>query len=82
MSIISASSGAGTGSGSSSTTYTSGFTSRPVITLANTEQAIVLPVGTKAFMLKNVGTVAVRYAYNAGDTATAYITMSPHSFSG
>ena len=74
-----------TGSSSSSgtnnpTEYTTGFTSRPVITLADTEQALSLPTGTKSFMLKNVGTVAIRYAYSAGGTTSSYITLAPNSY--
>jgi hypothetical protein len=59
--------------------FTTGVTSRPVITLADTEQTLSLPIGTKAFMLKNVGNVSVRYAYTSGGTASAYVTLAPHA---
>jgi hypothetical protein len=57
-----------------------GVTSRPTITLANTEESISLPTGTKAFMLKNVGSVEVRYSYAVGGTSSAYVTISPNAY--
>jgi len=70
-----------TGSGNNNDIiFSSGTTSRPVITAANTEQVLSLPIGTKAFMLKNVGTVSIRYAYTSGGTATSYVTLAPNAY--
>lgn len=44
-------------------------TLRVTITQANTEEAINLPTGTKAFLIQNVGARIVRYAYSENETA-------------
>jgi hypothetical protein len=50
------------------------------ISLANTEQSVVLPTGTRQFIIHNRGPGIVKYAYAAGTSGTTYFTLHKWSF--
>lgn len=52
---------------------------RYTIATANTEEEIILPTGTKAFRIHNVGVRNVLLAYSTGEIAGGnYITLPPY----
>jgi hypothetical protein len=45
--------------------------------VAGTEYSYALPASTKRFMLQNRGIGKIQLSYNAGDTGTNYLTVTP-----
>lgn len=54
-------------------------TLRYTITLANNEESIALPSGTRTYIMTNVGKRFIKVAYDTGDIAGgSYFTLAPH----